>query len=167
MWKCVKLKSFICLLSFCNAPSSQDLHMFIILNAFYEILMSTSETRNDEAVLFIIIKKNLTKISFVSSRFWIVVVHYTWTEAWTMTDCCGAQLKVQEMGKKKGYFRYRSSLSEKVTLFNMVQIINKLSHILYLFLSTKANKGCLLFCVCFFFFSKKLNYYTKLDYTEN
>lgn len=75
--------------------------MFIILNAFYEILMSTSETRNDEAVLFIIIKKNLTKISFVSSRFWIVVVHYTWTEAWTMTDCCGAQLKVQEMGKKK------------------------------------------------------------------
>lgn len=36
--------------------------MFIILNAFYEILMSTSETRNDEAVLFIIIKKISQKL---------------------------------------------------------------------------------------------------------
>lgn len=56
-WKCVKQKSFICMLSFCNLPTSQDHHMFISLNAFYEILMSTSEMRNDEAVLFIRRKK--------------------------------------------------------------------------------------------------------------
>lgn len=152
MWKCVKLKSFICLLSFCNAPSSQDLHMFIILNAFYEILMSTSEMRNDEAVLFIIIKKKISQkwVLFppdfgsllcttpgLRPREWLTAVEHSW--------------KCRKWGKKKGYFRYRISFSERVTLFNMVQIINKLSHILYLFLSTKANQT-LLVVLCFFFF---------------
>lgn len=72
-----------------------------------------------------------------------------------MTDCCGIQLKAQEMGKK-GPFRYRNTHE---SLLNMLQIMNKLSHILYLFLSTKSNQSS--------FFFKKLNSYTKLDYTEN
>lgn len=74
-WKYVKLKSFICLLSFSNAPSSQDLH---ILNALYEILMSTSEMRNDEAVIYMKWIKFPTEMSFVSSRFWIFLIYYTW-----------------------------------------------------------------------------------------
>lgn len=68
-----------------------------------------------------------------------------------MTDCCGAQLKVQEMGKKKKDTSGTEVAFLRVTLFNMVQIINKLSHILYLFLSTKANQT-LLVVLCFFFF---------------
>lgn len=102
MWKCVKLKSFICLLSFCNAPSSQDLHMFIILNAFYEILMSTSEMRNDEAVLFIIIIKKISQkwVLFppdfgsllcttpgLRPREWLTAVEHSW--------------KCRKWGKKK------------------------------------------------------------------
>lgn len=152
MWKCVKLKSFICLLSFCNAPSSQDLHMFIILNAFYEILMSTSEMRNDEAVLFIIIKKKSHKNEFCFLQILdrCCALHLDWGLEndwllWSTAESAG------NGEKKKGYFRYRSSFSERVTLFNMVQIINKLSHILYLFLSTKANQT-LLVVLCFFFF---------------
>lgn len=86
-WKYVKLKSFICLLSFSTVPFPQDRHM---LNALYERLMSTSETRNEEAGVYTEWIRFPTEMSFVSSRFWIFAIFYTWMgpEGWVTAVKC-------------------------------------------------------------------------------
>lgn len=62
--------------------------------------------------------------------------------AWRMIDCCGIQLKAQEMGKKSPL---QAPKYPWVTSLNMLQIMNKLSYILYLFLSTKSNQSSFFF----------------------